>query len=428
MRIGVRLTPDLAHGALVDGGALVAAGSGAPDELPARLAGGRRVDTVTWDVSAVLDASLGSVTGRVAAVRVLPGVTRAAALDGHPSALVRALVGWRARVTGGHDLFGAELAPLDLDAGRAAELAAAGGLDTLAITATGAVGRADHEREVAARVLARRPGLRLCLSCEVGGPGLLEREAATVLNAALLDVADELVDRCAAATAALPGEVTCGFVTGEGGRVSAERLRSLPVLGLGAGDAARLSGAAVLGGAADAAVVLVGREEIAVGHVRDGLPRVEPDLAGPHGVRLAAPRPALTGWPAGAVAAVAADLAGHEPQRAVVVVPDDAEDVAAGLLAGGGWTPVVVRPAADPGAVGAACARAGAWLDVVATAETADELDRLRERVRQRALTVVATSGAAPGEEARVVESTARPVAYLRSGVYRLHVRATGAS
>ncbi|MBW4718843.1 hypothetical protein [Saccharothrix obliqua] len=408
MRIGVRLTPDLAHGALVAGGALVASRSGEPRELLTRLASGSRVDTVTWDVSAVLDASLGSVTGRVAAVRVLPGVARGTALGGHPSPLVRSLVGWRGHVTGGHDLFGAELAPLALD-DQAAELAAAGGLDTLVVTATGAVGRADHEREVAARVLAHRPGLRLCLSYEVGGPGLLEREAAAVLNAALLDVADDLVDRCAAATAALPGEVGCGFVTGEGGRVSAERLRSLPVLALGADDATRLSGAAVLGGATDALVVLVGRE-VVVGHVRDGLPHVEPDLVGPHGVRLAAPRPVLSRTPV--------EPAGHD--HVVVALLDGAEDV--GDLAG-----TLVRPDADLGAVGAACARAGAWLDVVATADTADELDQLRERVRQRALTVVATSGSEPGA-ARVVADTARPVAYLRSGVYRLHVRATGAS
>jgi hypothetical protein len=60
-------------------------------------------------------------------------------------------------VRGGHDLFGTELTPLDIEAAvREARAAREAGFEALAVTATGAVGSTDHETAVAERILGDR--------------------------------------------------------------------------------------------------------------------------------------------------------------------------------------------------------------------------------------------------------------------------------
>ncbi|GGO95133.1 hypothetical protein [Wenjunlia tyrosinilytica] len=463
MRIGIRTSASTAHGVLMDGGAVVSAATApldgsAPGALTALTTGlaaaaSPEVDSVTWDVSSVLEEALerasegrapsslvgpgglslvwpGSpvVAQHVAAVRVVPRSPAAPGLGAHPSSLVRSLVSWRGTVTGGHDLFGNELAALDLDAAlRCAEQAALAGLTTLAITATGACNRAIHEESVAAWLLERIPRLRLCLSHESGGLGLLEREATTVVNAALLDVAENVVAECEQATSALGDGVSCWFATGDGGRVSAKRLRWFPVVGLAATAASALIGAATLSGSRDAVVGLTGPAMITVGQVRGGLPHVEADLPRRIGVRMTTPQPVLTFSAVDPASPTAHPLNEHSgPTVDVVAVLDEGgREVADQLRRHVHPGPTWLRSPADIAAVGAAHTEASAWLDLLIPAETTDELDRLQARAEQQALTLVASNGARPGTE-RVVKSSAAAVGYLRASLYRLQVRATG--
>ncbi|WP_216216413.1 hydantoinase/oxoprolinase family protein [Amycolatopsis aidingensis] len=451
MRIGIRLGGTQAHGALLAGGRVRAAGTarlgGAPHRalsgLLRQLAGeaAGRIHSVTWDVSALLDGALYPPVRRVAALRLQPRPARTCSLADHPSSLVRSLVNWRGHATGGHDLFGGELAELDIPAVLrlvepfgTVEDAAPGSAAVLAVTATGAVSCADHERAVAERVLGRCPRLRVCLSHEVGGIGLLEREAATVLNAALLGAAEQIAGRCVRATDALPGPPSCWFTTGDGGRMSPERLRSLPVLGIGSERAAGLLGAAILSEQPNALIMVTGTDTAVVGRVHDGLPQVAADLPGPSGVRLAAPQAVLTTTAAGMAPEMVAAYVEHDPGAAVVLAVaagaanghGDARALADRLGADTGRRAVLLDGAADPGAVGAAGAEPSAWLDLMINAVTPEELRRQLAEAEQRALTMVAAGGAQPGRE-RIVESVAYSLPFIRSGTYRLHVRASGA-
>jgi Hydantoinase/oxoprolinase len=452
MRIGIRVGTSKAHGVLMDHDRVLAAESvplGAvwTEPLATLLrdlaaAAPNGVDSVSWDVSAVLESALGRVdtappseTTRtqvlrarpVAAVRVVPRATKTAGIGGHPSALVRSLVAWRGTVTGGHDLFGHELATLDLDAVMlCARTAEATGLTTLAITATGASTVAVHEEQVAARLLERYPDLRLCLSHESGGLGLLEREATTVVNAALLDVTETVVTRCERATASLGTRVSCWFATGDGGRVSAKRLRWVPAAGLAATPAAALIGAAALSGSHDAVVALTGPSTITIGQVRDGLPHVEADLPRAIGVRMTAPQAVLTVSEVH-TAAAAASLLTEQSRRTtdvVAVLDEGGFEVADQVLRDTGHVPVLLPPTADIAAVGTACTEASAWLDLLIPVDTTEELERLQTRAEQQALTLVAANGAQPGNE-RIVRSAATALGYLRQHIYRLQVRAT---
>lgn len=172
-RIGILLGAGRAHAALVgDGEARHATGPNASERVLARmlrgLANGARVGSVTWDVSAELDPALAGTP--VAAVRVVPRLPTGGLGSGHPSPLLRSLQARRGAVIGGHDLFGVELAPLDIYA-VLAEAAAARDIPALAVTASGAPGCADHELAAAELVHDTRPEARVSLSHQVGGLG-----------------------------------------------------------------------------------------------------------------------------------------------------------------------------------------------------------------------------------------------------------------
>lgn len=324
------------------------------------------VDSVAWEFSELLNPV--NYAERVAALRLLPRQPVSNALGTHPTALMRDLVGWRGMVHGGHDMFGLELAPPDIDgAVRAAHSATEAGYSALAITAAGAVGAAEHERAVAERVRDEIRGLRVCISHELGGLGILRRETATVLSAALQPRADELVACCERATAAALGHPTAWFAAADGGRVSAERLRAFPVVGLEAGAAAGILGSALLAGASAADVETY----------------------------------------------VLASLGGSEapePHRYTELFGPPADPL---------------DGATDAVAIGCAATEPSARLDLVVSAETTAELNRVRSLIEHRACTVVASAGALPGSE-RVVSSSVVPLSFLRSGSYRVVVRAAG--
>ncbi|MFD0473690.1 hypothetical protein ACFQ0B_39600 [Nonomuraea thailandensis] len=98
-------------------------------------------------------------------------------------------------VRGGHSVTGRPLAPLDTGAVR--RFAATCGLVDFAVTATGSPMLADHELEVAAIVAAEVPQARITLSYEFGYPGLREREADAIRNAALGPEAGRIADEVA---------------------------------------------------------------------------------------------------------------------------------------------------------------------------------------------------------------------------------------
>ncbi|MBW1602012.1 hypothetical protein JJV70_07770 [Streptomyces sp. JJ66] len=462
MRIGVRLDARELHAALLDGdrvhGAATAPVSGAafPHAAADRAlrgliaAAAAPVTSVTWDISGRLAAALTTATSErsthlgstrgddasacgedqqaaaavrpVGALRLVPRPPAVPAAGDHPAPLVRALVAGRGSAPGGHDLFGTELAPLDRAAVlRRAETMTRAGLTTVAVTATGATARPDHELEAAAAILDRFPRLRLCLSHETGGLGLLEREATTVINAALLDPAEALISGGEQTTKALPGAPACWFATSDGGRVSGRRLSWLPVLGLAASGAAALTAAARLAGTPDALVLLIAGGALTVGQVREGLPHVEADLPGVEGVRIAAPQPVLSTAPArcGGTALLAA-RSRHTAD--VIAVQDEAQArVAEDFLRLTHGQARLLRPDADLAAAGAACTEPGAWLDLLVPVGTGQTLPEVQLQAEQRALDLVAAHGAEPGS-ARIVRSSATAVGYLL--IYRLQIRA----
>jgi len=108
---------------------------------------------------------------------------------GWPADLRAAVGGQYAVVEGGHEYDGREIRPLDLGAIEDAAESFKGKVDTLAVVGAFAAVDSSHERR-AAEVLRDVLGdLPLTYSHEIGSLGLLERENASILNAAVVSAA-----------------------------------------------------------------------------------------------------------------------------------------------------------------------------------------------------------------------------------------------
>jgi hydantoinase/oxoprolinase-like protein len=341
----------------------------------------------------------------VALIRVLPRPATDPALGRHPADVIERLVTRRFTVPGGHDLFGRELVPLDRRVLRAVcREIERDGIRHIAVVAAGSQAQPRHEREVADSVQSVLPDARISVAYDFGGLGLTPREATVVLNAALSDVADTVLDACAAAVRVWTPGIAPQVGRGDGGWADASRMRTLPVLGLGARDALQLLGAASLAGVDDCRVLLDRPSGPVVGDVRHRLVSVRPHTLRGLGTELVVPTAALT------------------DAREVPYPPDPAERRSGDIP--------LVRADRDPddlACVGATVSRPTAWLDEIAFIESTAQLDGIRRDAKARATAIFTANGAIPGT-ADIVETSTVAVPYSPSGTVRVRVRVAGAS
>jgi N-methylhydantoinase A/oxoprolinase/acetone carboxylase beta subunit len=127
---------------------------------------------------------------------------------------------------------------------------------------------------LAADVVKRELGdIEISLSHEIGTIGLLERENATILNAALIEVARDVAGATQAALAAHGLRPATYFAQNDGTLMALDHALRYPVLTIGSGPANSIRGAAFLTGSADALVVDVGGTSTDVGVLVNGFPR-----------------------------------------------------------------------------------------------------------------------------------------------------------
>jgi N-methylhydantoinase A/oxoprolinase/acetone carboxylase beta subunit len=175
---------------------------------------------------------------------------------------------------GGHDYDGREIMPFDEDGmRRAARAIRAAGIRAVAVAAVFAPLDPSHE-ERARDILAEEcPKAAVTLSRDLGRIGLLERENAALLNAALSELAATTIAgfREAIRTSRIDAPL---FLTQNDGTVmSAETAARLPVMSFASGATNSMRGAAFLSGIDDAMVVDIGGTSTDVGQLRHGFPR-----------------------------------------------------------------------------------------------------------------------------------------------------------
>jgi N-methylhydantoinase A/oxoprolinase/acetone carboxylase beta subunit len=159
------------------------------------------------------------------------------------------------------------------------------GADAVALTATFSPVAASAEIEVRDLLLAAEPGLRISMSHQCGRIGLLERENATILNAALLRLADETFAGFRRALRELDVQAPLFISQNDGTVVHADQARDYPIRTLSSGPTNSMRGAAFLTGRADALVLDVGGTTADAGALIAGFPREAPAEHAISGVR-----------------------------------------------------------------------------------------------------------------------------------------------
>lgn len=329
---------------------------------------------------------------RVAVIRVgAPATLAVRPMFGWPDDLASAVCVAATIVNGGIEFDGRDLVPFDADAVARFLGEVGGAADGVAITSVFAPVSPRHEL-LAAEIVKRELGeVHVSLSHEIGSVGLLERENATILNAALVGVAGDVASAMEAALAAHELRPVTFFAQNDGTLMALDHALRYPVLTIGSGPANSIRGAAFLTGTADSLVADVGGTSTDVGVLANGFPRESSQGVEIGGIRTNFRMPDLVTIALGGGTVVAGDPAGPVigPQSVGFRLRGEA-------LVFGGQTPTLTDSAVasgraslgDPGLIGrhrsllkSAARRADEML--------ADAIDRVKTAKGDRALIAV---------------------------------------
>jgi N-methylhydantoinase A/oxoprolinase/acetone carboxylase beta subunit len=200
---------------------------------------------------------------------------------------LRTLARATAVVGGGFEYDGKELAPFDEAAVRDFFTQMLGQVRAIAISCVFSTIRNDHEL-AAAKICRAVMGesVHVSLSSEIGSISLIERENATILNAALSQVAERFTTGFARSLADL-GVTEAGIYISQndGTLMTMAEARRYPVLTIACGPTNSIRGASFLCGKKDAIVIDVGGTTTDLGIIQNGFPRESSVAASIGGVR-----------------------------------------------------------------------------------------------------------------------------------------------
>ena len=179
-------------------------------------------------------------------------------------------------IGGGFEYDGKQLAPLDTEAAKAFfSRMKDQGVQSIAISSVFSTVRNDHELE-AAKLCREIMGddVHISISSEIGSMGLIERENATILNAALWKVAERFTEGFAQS---LHDEgITNADVylsQNDGTLMTMEHARRYPILTVACGPTNSIRGASYLSHLQNAIVIDVGGTTTDFGVIQSGFPR-----------------------------------------------------------------------------------------------------------------------------------------------------------
>lgn len=178
-------------------------------------------------------------------------------------------------IGGGFEYDGKELAAFDEAAARAFFERMKGKVSSIAISCVFSTVRNDHE--LAAAKLCREvmgDEVHVSISSEIGSMGLIERENATILNAALYQVAERFTEGFARSLADQGVEHADVYLSqNDGTLMTMEYARKYPILTIACGSTNSIRGASYLSRKKDAIVIDVGGTTTDLGVIQNGFPR-----------------------------------------------------------------------------------------------------------------------------------------------------------
>ncbi|MGW4476282.1 hydantoinase/oxoprolinase N-terminal domain-containing protein [Nonomuraea sp. NPDC004354] len=284
MRIGIDVGGTNTDAVLMDGNRVVAAvkrstSKGVTDGIVSAVEGLRLQEPVhavmigtTHFINALVEADRLAPT---AAVRLgLPATTALPPFIDWPDPLIKAVSGRGYLCHGGHEFDGRTISELDEDElRRTAQDISARGIRSVAISSIFSPVNIEFEERAAQILTEELPGVPISLSHEIGRIGLLERENATIVNAALRELADDIVDGLRQAMAGLGIAAPLYLSQNDGTLMPIDHARRYPVATFASGPTNSMRGAAYLSGLTDCAVVDIGGTTSDVGVLHGGFPR-----------------------------------------------------------------------------------------------------------------------------------------------------------
>lgn len=225
----------------------------------------------------------------VAAVRLgLPATAALPPMTDWPARQRAAVSGHSYLCHGGREFDGRPLSPLDPDElKRAAADIAVRGLTSVAVSSVfSPVAEADERR--AAEILRAElgEGVHFSLSHDLGRVGLLARENATIINAALRDLATVIVESFGKALAEVSITAPFFLSQNDGTLMDVDFALTHPVATFASGPTNSMRGAALLSGLGECAVVDVGGTTADVGILAGGFPREAAGESEAAGIRI----------------------------------------------------------------------------------------------------------------------------------------------
>ncbi|KAM9862062.1 hydantoinase/oxoprolinase family protein [Leucobacter sp. BZR 635] len=223
--------------------------------------------------------------GRVGVLRLGgPATTAVPPFEGWPEDLRAAVAGPAHVIAGGNEYNGREISALDEAAVRAAAEGMRGEVDAVAVVGVFSPVAGAHElraAEIAEEVL----GVPVSRSVEVGSIGLLERENATILNAALIRTLGDMAEGFGRALEAHGIDADIYFGQNDGTLMRLDYALRYPVFTIGCGPTNSIRGASHLSGVTDALVVDIGGTTTDIGVLVGGFPRQSSHAAEIGGIR-----------------------------------------------------------------------------------------------------------------------------------------------
>ncbi len=212
---------------------------------------------------------------RTAAIRLaLPATAALPPLVDWPHDLRQAIEGHAYLCHGGFEFDGREISPFEPDeVRRAAEEIAKQGITSVAISSVFSPVNAEMEQEAGAIVNSVIPGAHVSYSHQIGRIGLLERENATILNACLRQLADDVTTALQTSVERTGIQAPLFISQNDGTLMSVDYCRQYPVATFASGPTDSMRGAAFLSGETDCVVVDVGGTTTDVGALHRGFPR-----------------------------------------------------------------------------------------------------------------------------------------------------------
>lgn len=211
---------------------------------------------------------------QVAVIRIgLPATSAIKPLTGWPEDLKNAIGNMQYLIHGGHEFDGREIASLDEEAIRSIAQKVKGKATSIAVISVFSPVSNEHELRTAEILREELGEIPISLSHEIGSMGLLERENATVLNAALVDVAKTTAQGFIEALAREGIQAKVYFGQNDGTLMAVEYAVRYPILTIACGPTNSIRGASFLAKTRNALVVDVGGTTTDVGVLVNGFPR-----------------------------------------------------------------------------------------------------------------------------------------------------------